>query len=44
MLAVCPITSLPAFKNGGANGGVPPSCSSIRIIAAMPRSLRATSA
>jgi hypothetical protein len=23
MLAVCPITSLPAFRNGGANGGVP---------------------
>ena len=28
MLAVWPITSRPAFRNGGANGGVP-SCASI---------------
>ena len=34
MLAVCPITSLPAFRNGGANGGVPFRASIIFIIAA----------
>ena len=44
MLAVCPITSLPAFRNGGANGGVPFPASIICIIATMPLPLRATSA
>jgi hypothetical protein len=43
-LAVCPITSWPALRNGGANGGVPLRASIILVIAAMPRSLRATSA
>jgi hypothetical protein len=43
MLAVCPITSLPAVRNGGAKGGVPLRASIIRIIAAMPLPLRATS-
>ena len=33
MLAVCPITSLPAFRNGGAKGGVPLCACIIRIIA-----------
>ena len=43
MLAVWPITRLPAFRNGGANGGVPFSAPIIFIIAAMPLPLRATS-
>ena len=42
MLAVCPITSLPAFKYGGAKGGVSP-FSIIRIIADEPPDPRATS-
>jgi len=35
--------ALPAFRNGGANGGVAERASIIRIIAAMPRSPRAMS-
>jgi hypothetical protein len=44
MLAVCPITTFPAFRNGGANGGVPFPASIMRVIAAMPLPCRATSA
>src|SRR5258707_513984 len=36
MLAVCPITSFPALRNGGAKGGVPLPVSIIFIIAVMP--------
>jgi hypothetical protein len=43
MLAVCPIISEPAFRNGGANGGVPLLASIIFIIAFMPLPPRATS-
>ena len=36
MFAVCPITSLPAFRNGGANGGRGSAPSMNRIIAGTP--------
>jgi hypothetical protein len=43
MFAVCPITSLPALRNGGAKGGVPFAASIIFIILPTPLPLLATS-
>jgi hypothetical protein len=44
MLAVCPITSLPAFRKGGAKGGCfTRALSSKRVIFSMPPLRRTTS-